>query len=279
MTDTAILLVPLLVLPVVLLLAFAGCSEFTAAPAVNPPYPKAVRDTPGLVAYWRLSETGGNTAEDIGPNGHDGTYNGGFSLGLRDGALKVREPDDRCAGFDGTAHVQVFEDSRLSPPTQFTVEAWVRFPTGVAVPSGKQVLVFGHNRTAGAGFALELDRDPAPTIFQGLAFKGGTETRVQVRPPANQGAPDAWRYVVLTFSNGILSIFVKIAGVPGIFKATKSGTYAGAGMATRVGIGGGRDEQGQPAFFVVGRMDEVALYNVGLTESQVEEHFKAATVP
>lgn len=277
MTDTAVLLVPLLVVPVVLVLGFAGCTAFSAA--ISRLYPDLVKRTGGLVAYWRLSETTGNIANDAGPNALHGTYEGGRTLGVGNGALKAREPEDRCLGLDGTARVAVFEDARLSPPIAFSVAAWVRFPGSVAVPPGKQVLVSGHNRATGDGFVLELDRDPAPMTFQGRTFKDGQESRVQVRPTASEGEPDAWRFVVFTYAAGKLTLHVKIAGVEGIFQRTADGGYAGAGTATAVDIGAGRDDQGQPAFFVVGRMDEVALFNVALTETQVEDLFTAATTP
>src|SRR5206468_12468470 len=62
MSDSPIVLLPLLVLSGVVLFAFAGCGKpFTSGepPTPTPPetYEGAIEATTGLVAYWRLGET------------------------------------------------------------------------------------------------------------------------------------------------------------------------------------------------------------------------------
>ena len=79
MSETLILLLPLLVLAAVALFAFAGCAPFGAnipsepygppAPTGPTTYEEAVGKTPGLIAYWRLDET--HLAGQPYPPAHD----------------------------------------------------------------------------------------------------------------------------------------------------------------------------------------------------------------
>jgi hypothetical protein len=103
------LVLPVLVLvaPIVVIFAFAGCAPFDAAespptattppppddrqhppgngrppttttppPMAGDPYRAEILKEPGLVGYWRLAEATGNIANDSGPNARGGLYKG-----------------------------------------------------------------------------------------------------------------------------------------------------------------------------------------------------------
>lgn len=160
MSTTLVVLVPLLLLPVVGLLAFAGCESFDAeetgpepepepgprpgprpgpgpgpdpTPPVRPSYGEVVAGTVGLVAHWPLADPDGAVVvRDVGPSTLNGRYVDGppdVQRGKPDGALAGRYPDDRCAGFPGEGgHVVVDHSPLLNPPAmlRFSFEVWAR---------------------------------------------------------------------------------------------------------------------------------------------------------
>lgn len=307
MSDTAILLVPLLILPVVLLLAFAGCSSFTTAVVAKRSYADEVRQSQGLVAYWRLSEPGGNTAEDSGPQAASGVFDGtyrqtapnGFQF-VKPGALEKFDPEDRAVEFDGNGWAEVKHDPRINPQLNFTVELWVRLlPRTTSAP---EVLFASRNVEEKGGFSLALDRSVAgqDPVIRGRVFSDATAPspfsgfdEITLTVPRDGPTP-AWHYIVFTFRDGTLvpnqayltgtlSLFAKIVGVGGIFKApqVQNARYKTArpGATAPLRIGAGHGDGGEIRARVAARMDEVALYNVALGEGRVESRFSAATAP
>src|SRR3954449_8157476 len=124
MSGALILLLPMLVLSVVLLFAFAGCGldvvgkapitppGTTPPPETPPTYKDAILKTPGLVAYWRLGETKlpadpYPAAKDEGVNQLAGTYNGPVALSNVPGALAKKTPTDKGTTFNGDGYVEV----------------------------------------------------------------------------------------------------------------------------------------------------------------------------
>jgi hypothetical protein len=155
-----LLLAPLALLVVLPLFGFVGCGSFGAAdgeiggpnsgegpPGSNRDYPTTIKNTPGLVAYWRLGEpsstpvpsSGGAAKSEVG--GFDGDYfkltpaaadvphhspstAGTISLGVTPGLLELL-PSGPCIDVDG-GYVHIPADDALNPPV-FTVECWIDF--------------------------------------------------------------------------------------------------------------------------------------------------------
>ena len=57
---------------------------------------------PGADPYWRLGDTSGTTAADA-VGAHDGTYLGGYRLGVPGGLL---DDPNAAASFEGTGEVK-----------------------------------------------------------------------------------------------------------------------------------------------------------------------------
>lgn len=242
MSTTLILLVPLLILPVVLLLAFAGCQLLApldpheSAPQQQDPNPPPappskpppvglppttptlvsyedliLHHTPGLVAYWRLGDPAASpSARDSGPNGLDGTYYGGVNRGTSVGALALKESGDLAAAFNGTnGFVEVkTPQPQLLAPSSFSVEAWV-FPQGDPNVAGwvtEQYVVSSHGHASGVDYGFELkvirERDPNAGV-QGLVYTGlGSPSEQSVALSLSAGPGAQWRYLVMTY-NGV----------------------------------------------------------------------------
>ena len=306
MSTTLVLVIPLLVVPVVLLLAFAGCTPFDAAEEPKPPEPTptptppptptptptptpvptptgpvygaTVLATTGLTAYWRLDEPAGATALlDSGPLKVDGLYRApGVTLG-QPGVLSARDVPNVCASFDGGL-AQVTFDARLNPGANlvFTVEAWVRpAPGGAAlqtIVSSRQFVNGGFN---GYDLLLRPVAGDAPEIV-GRVFAGGTGPRNQIVVADPGSDPEAWRHVAFTYDRGTLDLVVTI---PGATPATAPSSTAPLYRPVTAGsfrLGAGHQDAAAPINLLSGMLDEVAFYTARLSTGQIAEHVTAA---
>jgi Concanavalin A-like lectin/glucanases superfamily len=272
-----LILVPVLALPVVLLLAFGGCSiiagldDHTAAPATTTkpdPYPTVVRKD-GPVAYWRLNDASSPTALDSGPNLLHATYHGASSA---EGVLKASGKDatDTSARFTGTGQSYVERDYSLRlNPAAFTVEAWVKLDVGgnPPHPPGEAVV---------ACYSL------APNDYRGFdlfVIRGGGKAQVTARVFKDSGytdvtAPlvgDQWHHLVVTFVGTTLTLYVDNSAQ----QPNTNAPYAeNASKPLRIGAG---EVDGQaPSFLLQGLIDEVAVYDHVLDANQVKAHYQAA---
>jgi hypothetical protein len=93
-----------------------------SAPLGGSPYASAIlNDRPS--GYWRLGETSGTTATDSSGYANNGSYGGGFTLGM--GGALVNDPNN-AARFDGTsADVLIPASASLNPAGPMTIEAWM----------------------------------------------------------------------------------------------------------------------------------------------------------
>ena len=166
MIDWAVVLTPLLVLPIVLLFRFIGCGELHGAPEETIPPTNQYRDhilaNPDVIAYWRLIEPEkSNSASD-----EKGAWNGDYRVAsLADEpptattggshvatgqiltglpSLITLEPAVPGRDFDGG--FVVISDKFTSTPAnahlyteEFTIEAWVK-PTPTFVPDYEYTL-------------------------------------------------------------------------------------------------------------------------------------------
>lgn len=277
MSASLVVLLPLLVLAAVLLFSFAGC--FTK-PDRPHSYPDDIVHEGGLVAYWRLGEGALPTARDETATHLDGTYNGGVALLAEAGALEQTDATDRAPDFNGQdAYVEVPWDLRLNPP-RLTVEAWIRPAPG---GHGTQQVVASHDIVGGLDFGYELTvvrpPDPNPRI-QGRICTGvaSPQKAVEVffaRSDAELVGID-WTYVVLTY-DGLAPDKPVNLYVDSVLRATMTDVLYTQNSGQPLRIAAGRTpQQPAPADFFVGGVDEVAVYNVALTQAVVSAHFHAS---
>ena len=211
-------------------------------------YSSLVRATSGLRAYWRLGETSGTVACDFAGTSH-GAYAGGYSLG-RPGAL-VGE-GDRAAGFSGSGSVRVRSGSALNPTGALTLEAWVR-PTS-ATRSETIVRKDGQ-------YLLRLDRGR-------LVFRVWTAKGIYELASGSVVQADAFQHVVATFNGSEMRVY-----------------HDGKAVASRIARGKLRTTS-EPLYlaasagdydFLVGTLDELAVYGTALSPDTVSRHHKTGT--
>ena len=298
MSSSLIVLLPLLILSVVVLFAFAGCGEpFSSGGTPTPPetYEGVVKATTGLVAYWRLGETKlpqdpYPPAADEGPNKLAGTYHGAVVLAGEAGALAITEPTDMAPDFDGQdSYVEVAWTAPLDLPLSFSVEAWIHgaaFAPGMS--SVQQVVAFRDIDPGGItrGFELTVIRqpDPNPRIQGRIGTGAAAELAAEVAfalPDAELGGPGvAFHHLILSYEGApaaggpALRLFVD-----GDLKQEKltaddpNLAYTANGQQP-LRIGAGRtDNSPDPAEFYAGAIDEVALYGVALDKTVAQQHY------
>lgn len=302
MSGSLILLVPLLVLSVVALFAFAGCTPFgteglppTPTPTTGATYEDAVKETLGLIAYWRLGEAKLPAdpyppAADEGPNNLAGTYHGAVVLANELGALAKLEPTDKAPDFNGEdGYAEVAWTGVLNLPFAFSLEAWIHpAQSSSAIPPVQEVVAFRDIDPGGVtrGFELTVVRNPDPKpriqgrIGTGAVAEKGVEVVFEL-PDAQLGGPSVdWRHVVLTYEGA------PAAGGPAVrlyvdgdLKQEKTSAddpnlaYTANGQQP-LRIGAGRVEPSSgPADFYAGGIDEVALYGVALDQATIKQHF------
>lgn len=290
MSVSLILLVCLLLATVVLLFAFAGCGLDIVGVARDP-YQDTVANAGGLVSYWRLDEAqGAETARDGGPQGTDGRYQGGPRVGA--GALVARDSTDTAPRFDGIAtFVDIPVGAAPHPllPPSISLEAWMSpavDPPGDAsdvdtlfdsleAPDDDTVRGFGLRVTREAGSPSIEGRGGLGT--PGASFEDRTALVSIALPHAVLGG--TWAHVVLTYDavGRQLSLYLShldpSTGRPTTSTDSAADVRCVNAQAGPLGIGAGRTTEGNPTNFFSGGIDEVALYNVALTEGTVKEHF------
>ena len=275
MTTSVALLVPILVLAVVALFAFAGCSSFAAEPSQSPPagpgpgpgpdpdptkqphpdptppppYQDVISNETGLRGYWRLGEAAGaTTAADSKPvvaMRRPGTYKPGVTLG-EPGALRLgKDATDTAAAFDGTGFVEIdTHDDVVNPPLSFSIEAWVR-PAFTGAATGTIVASI-EGRPERRGFALEVVQDAAGVLkAQVRVGDGGLTAPTPVQAALGPSTLDGWRHVVATY-DGVtkqLQLYVTTGPTPTMSAAPGPVVYKPADTTNDpFRIGAGRDE-------------------------------------
>lgn len=297
MNPTVVVLVPVLVLGVVTLLAFAGCKPFDAAddppaqpgPATKPPgtpttpgtgtaqvttYAQTILQETGLRSYWRLGDPAASSAAvDSEPTmPKPGAYLGSVIRGEPGALTPTSGAGDKAARFEGAGYVQVDHDSLLNPPMAFSVEAWVQ---PALTQADTVTVVDSTDAGAKTGFVLEVKRNNAGVdsavaqVGDGAAFN---KLSVDLGPGT---AHDGWHYVVMAYDKPtkVLSLLVhdgatlSSQNLPGIdFTPAAAGAFR---------IGAGRDNGDDPKAFFVGRLDEVALYDRSLNATVALAHVTA----
>jgi hypothetical protein len=297
-SQSLILLLPLLVLSAVALFAFAGCTPFGTEPTPPEPtpipiptpqtYEDVVRHTTGLIAYWRLDEAhlpgqAYPAAHDTGGvnTGLDGTFHGAVGLAGVPGALARKEATDRGTTFDGSSYVEVPFNTLLSPPLSFSLEVWIQ-PGALSSPGTEQHAV-AFRDVAGSvnrGFEINLKRTAGMSEIHGrVGTGGGAEQAVEARlqlDDANLGPGADWRHLVMTYdgANPSKPLTLYVNGDASGPEQTKTNVTYGRNVQQPLRIGGGR-AAGSPdaAQFYVGAIDEVALYGVALDAATVKMHY------
>ena len=221
-------------------------------PEAPSPYEAAVlADAP--VGYWRLGESGGTTAEDSSGNGYDGSYANGPTLGTP--GLLTNDPDTAVDFDGGNDYVDLGNPAGLPDGTSpRSIEAWCETDT---VASGYAwCMAYGRNSGSQAFFIGRNGDD---------LFVGGYGNDIIV--------PDFWQvgvahHIVATYDGVTASIYVD-----GVLLTSEAKNWNLVRSLAYIG------RQVNNKQYWDGTIDEVAIYDVALSQSQVASHYQADVTP
>lgn len=242
----------------------------------------------GPAGYWRLGEAAGPTALDASGGGNVGTYLGSPSLG-QPGAI-AGDPD-AAAGFNGPGSADFVEvpdpdDEAFSLPasgTGLTVEAWMR-PDVLLFPGETDdpyVHWLGKGEAGRQEWGMRFYSQDAtrPNRVSAYVWNAGGGLGAGAYFEDDLAAGD-WIHVVAVYDPGdassalagvhIYKNGVRRKGPPdgGTLYSTYDIVPAAGGAPVRFGTRDG-------VSFLIGGLDEVAIYPRALTAGEILENYTA----
>ncbi|MCX6117437.1 MAG: LamG domain-containing protein [Proteobacteria bacterium] len=220
------------------------------------------------VGYWRLGESSGTTATDLGSSGSNGTYVNGTLL-AQSGALAA--DSDTSSSFNGTTqYVQISGSSSLKQVATLTISAWV-YPTATGSWNKALVFPYGSSSWAAPYFSYQLGADG------GKPHVGFSVDGVYTHGSLSSSTSyilNTWTHVLGTFNNGIIKLYVN-----GVLDSTKDVTAFGTSILyssrSDASIGCNAD------YFVAecwtGEIDEAAVFSTVMNAGQVASLYQAGT--
>ena len=224
-------------------------------------YSDAVKDTPGLIHYWRLGETSGTTFADSA-GASPATTAGGPTLGVPGGIAADTNLAARFDGADDTAHAAV----DLSGLSTITVEFWLNVDsyTNDDAMTLEQTANFNQNK---GGFLIDPNAPQSGGKF-GVGI-GTPDTRNDVyfeRPSAGQW--HHYAFVLNASAPAETQITPYVDGKTVAYTKAAQGTGSGAFANSTLNF----MSRAGSAFFERGALDDVAIYDRALSAAQVLEH-------
>jgi lysophospholipase L1-like esterase len=214
----------------------------------------------GMTHYWRLDETSGAVFDDY-YDINDASCSAGhcpdFASGVIGGALD----------FDGTGdYLTVTDDASLdwASDDSFSVELWANLTN---CDSRNKVMIGRDDSPSGVHWWLGCSKDTKTTVFNlrstdrnGVAVEGAT--------PINDGE---WHHIVVVRDESAdenrLYVDGHLDALPQDFDYA-----AGFGASTTMGIGY-MAYSGTPDYYYDGLLDEVAIYDRALSETEIKSRY------
>lgn len=201
------------------------------------------------LGYWRLSETNGSTAIDRSGNGGHGVYKNGVTLGQAGYGITP----DTAVGFDGiNDHIRI-ADSSLQKSDRLSLELVVRINSATVQRFGSLIMK-STSETRSDGYGLYYD---SGRVY--FYVNNSSSNQVSAPVPLNQ-----YMHIVASYDGTALRLYVN-----GVLVSAKvwSGVILHSAAPLLIGAGPG-------GFSFGGSIDEVAIYNRGLSLFEVEEHYR-----
>jgi hypothetical protein len=222
---------------------------------MGPAYYNLVRNTSGLVGYWRLGEASGVTAaDDLGTN--PGTYSNAPTLGAA-GAIHGDPNTAMSITIAGQNYASVPNSASLQPTAGITCAGWVK-------TSQKTNFSYVMRKYSTAGYGLRVDSGTGSARF---FLQIGAGLFQIVAAPVVDLSDGVYHFLAGTFDTTTMRLYVdgalvQSAAQPGAITQDATALYIGA-------------YQPGPEFST-STIDEVALLNRSLTTTEVRNIYQAA---
>jgi hypothetical protein len=234
----------------------AGCGTDAALS-----YYEEVRcDSP--LAYWRLNETTGTTANDSSGNGHDATYVGGVTLQAQGIPGDDNDPAVTLDGANG--YIDAGPNFAFLGKVPFTIEAWI-LPTTIDSDFRGVMSNEFQSGTDKEGYVMYIQADAGLGYDR---YEGGTSTPL-IAPDAGLVASSHWHHVAGIYDGAIMTLYLD--GSP----VAQSKTALSI-QSTSCIFAMGATHCGQEGYFQ-GSLDEMAVYGTALPIGRIQEHFLAGS--
>jgi len=204
-----------------------------------------------LIGYWGAE----GSANDLSGNGHHGTLQGGtgfasgifgqaFDFGLTD-TVSIADSDDWAFGT-----------------SDFSIQAWLNFDvanlgnsyTFVSQGTGTESWVFRKN-------------DDSNQKWRFFTSTGSIQTDIRRGDNSTNPAVDQWHHLVLTKTGTTYRIYLNGTELMGANDSTIANSAAIPNYAAPLLLGG----SGDAGTSFDGQMDEVAIFDRGLTAGEVQQ--------
>jgi hypothetical protein len=230
----------------------------TTVPGVSTSYATVIKgDAP--LAYYRLNETSGTTAQDSSGNGNNGTYVGTPALGgpaLRTG--------DTTAGSVSFASGYVTEKATWTQGA-VTAECWIK-PTAADLSGVPRIMGNAWTDSNGHGFMLWISGGAA-------AINTGWNTVVA---PTRLQAGSIYHLVGTYNAATGITLYINGAVVANAMPGFAPTPESGDSTTTYLGVLDASGGAGLTDNFQ-GSVSDCAIYNYALTAAQVSTHYVAGT--
>jgi uncharacterized protein (TIGR02145 family) len=197
-----------------------------------------------LVAYYPFN----SLTTDASGNGNEPTYSGVSYINDRFGSV------DAAASFNGVdSYIQIPHSTSLDFTGEITVSAWIN-PSRVDIE--QQTISSkggGWNR---AGWLLTLNNDKVRWHLGDGSSEGMFDTEKSIQP-------NRWTHILATWKDGVMSIYID--GVLDNYSATWASGLVSNTYDHYIGKNDNID------FYFNGTIDEVSIYNISLTPTQISE--------
>ncbi len=198
-----------------------------------------------IAGLWLFDEGAGAVAADTSGNGYDADLNGNPQW--------VQGRFGQALEFEGSQYLEIQDSAQnlsFGGAEPFSITAWVKNQGGGVIVSKFNGGIVGAYivRMGGSG-AVGFHREVAPWNFDGT---GSIPS-------------DEFGHVAVTYDSAQMKIYLN-----GELDATQDRGGQNTDSVTPVLIGA-QFTGGAPAEFFSGVLDEVAIFNVGLTEEQIKE--------
>jgi hypothetical protein len=241
----------------------------------------------GPVGYWRLGETGGATARDETKFARHGTYNG-KPIFAEPGA--IHNDVNTAIRFDGSkSYVEIPANRAFSQPASgkgLSIEVWLRPDALVFDGETDDPYVFFLGKGSPGQFEWALrfysKNSTRPNRISAYVFnkEGGLGAGAYFQ---DEIKPTEWIHIVATFDPG--SKTNPKAGVSiyknGVFRGgpsnQKGALYGSFNITPQVGNAPVRLGTRSFGSFLVGALDEVAIYPRVLIAAEVADHYRAGS--
>jgi hypothetical protein len=208
----------------------------------------------GLVAYWSFDEGEGDIAHDYSGHGNDGIIYGASWVQRVSGYALYFD------GLDDRVEVPAISEMTDVQMNQITLMGWISLDT-----EDLEIKQFieGHTRTG--EIFLETNSSTTTMTFHIASDKGRSR---DVTTPAL--SLYTWHHIAATYNGSVQKVYLD--GEPVASKTWKDTFTITTGFML------GRDYEGTVQY-LDGKLDEVRIYDIALTDDEVREFYKEMQPP